>query len=481
MPAPEEIRAAGRQLAAVAGARTGLRVGERNEETLGRFVLGRLQDLGVSIDEYAALVRQGSPLSGELERLTRALTVGETYFFRGPAQFDVLRAHILPELVERRRAQAVLRLASAGCATGEEAYSLAILLHETVPELERWRASVLGVDVNTAALRQAAQGVYGEWSLRDVRELVRRRWFRREGKGWRLAPELRARARFHYTNLVIDPLPAPALGLVAMDLVLCRNVLFYFEPDVGARIAEKLARCLAPGGWLLFGSSDLSIGQVPGCDTIAFGEVAAFQRRPAAATSRSGAGSAISSTPPDGRVGADTGTGPTTTRAPLPEPTPLPRPATRTPTPTPVPRAGETSDAALRRAQALADGGDFSAAVAAFDAVLQAWPELARAHALHGFLLVELGSPEAGLDAFRRCLYLDPAMLLAHAGMALVGMRLGLHELWQRHAARVRALAAPLGDDVAVDGWEGMTAGRLLRLLEEQAPVADDEGEGARW
>jgi Flp pilus assembly protein TadD len=145
--------------------------------------------------------------------------------------------------------------------------------------------------------------------------------------------------------------------------------------------------------------------------------------------------------------------------APVAPPPPLPEPA-------PVQAASAPS---LASAFARADAGNLEGALAELEALLEEEPEEPRAHLLEGLLLVELGGFEAALDAFRRCVYLDPTMMLAHAGAAVAGLRLGRPELVERHAARLRALTVTRGKsiDAPIEGWDGMTVGRLLRLFRD--------------
>jgi chemotaxis protein methyltransferase CheR len=433
-----------KRVAAVVRKRTHLQVKERALEVLEQLVGRRLASLGLSVDEYLQRLQASTPECGELEWVTRELTVGETYFFRG-AQLEAIRTQLLPRLVARRReaGRHELRVLSAGCATGEEPYSLVMILSELLPDFERWHVSVIGLDINTAFLQRAEQAVYSHWSLRDVPEGIIRRHFVRHGERHQVAPSLRSKVRFQYANLALDPLPAPALGVVAMDLILCQNVLYYFEHDVRQMVAERLARCLSAEGYLVLGAADLLNVDVPLCRPRAFGELVAFQRTQRLSKS--------ASTPPSRRL-------------PPRLPTPAPMPAVTES----AARAAEHPELSVELAQAIASDGDLRGAIAHLEGLLQADPERADAHALHGFLLTELGSLRAALEAFRRSTYLEPDLLLAHAGAAMTARRLGQSDVAKRASARVRVLVQRQPPDTVVEGWEGMTAGRLLRLFAEE-------------
>ncbi|HYQ18306.1 MAG TPA: CheR family methyltransferase, partial [Polyangiaceae bacterium] len=159
----------------------------------------------------------------------------------------------LPERLSARAMSRSLRLLSAGCASGEEAYTLAILLRERGLE-PGFEASILGVDLNPDSLAKATAALYTPWSLRETPVELRERWFSKEGRDFRLARSLRDAVRFAQHNLILD---APALLPVAsFDVIFCRNVLMYFTPDHAAAIVERFARALAPGGFLFLGHAE---------------------------------------------------------------------------------------------------------------------------------------------------------------------------------------------------------------------------------
>ena len=186
-----------------------------------------------------------------LDPLVTELTVGETYFFREPDHFNFIRDEVLPRVRARRGGQHVVRIWSAGCATGEEAYSLAILMQET-----GIRGHVLATDISQHALRRARDATYRPWALRSLDDDRRRRWFHPAGEGWRLDARLEQQVTFERHNLARDAYPSLPIGLWDMDLVLCRNVLIYFDRASIARVARGLYETLAEGGWLLTGPSD---------------------------------------------------------------------------------------------------------------------------------------------------------------------------------------------------------------------------------
>ncbi|HWK26686.1 MAG TPA: CheR family methyltransferase [Solirubrobacter sp.] len=193
--------------------------------------------------------------------LIHALTVRESYFFRDAPLFE----RILHELVERRRAEGDLRLTvwSAGCATGEEPYSLAMLLDRLLGDVAAWQVAILATDVDVAALETAARGAYTEWALRATPAWARARYF---DERLTLARRIRERVTFVPLNLAADPY------LGAFDLIVCRNVLMYFTERARRATVERLAAAVSPGGRLALSPLDVTI-EPAGFETIDDGRV----------------------------------------------------------------------------------------------------------------------------------------------------------------------------------------------------------------
>jgi chemotaxis methyl-accepting protein methylase len=183
--------------------------------------------------------------------LVEHLTVGETYFLRDPAQIAALRETILPDILMRRAAERRVRMWSAGCSTGEEPYTLAILLLEK--HLADWDVLLVGTDVNRESLRVAREGRYPAWSFRATPAYVRDRYFEPVNTGWRVIEPIRRMTRFAWTNLGAESLMPPSADL---DLVVCRNVTIYFDQPATQRLYGRLVDSLAPGGWLMLAPSD---------------------------------------------------------------------------------------------------------------------------------------------------------------------------------------------------------------------------------
>jgi len=240
-----------RSFATVIAARLGLRVDER---AATQAIERRAAARGMSPVAYMIAFDQRD----ELRALATELTTNETYFFRQPEQLDALVDVALPARLAARAADRELAILSAGCSTGEEPYTIAMLLHGRVPA--GWNVVIHGVDLDPRALAHAARARYSRWSLRTVSPVTERRWFVREGESAALVPEIRNAVTFAEHNLIADG----ELWSRRWDIVLCRNVLMYLtEPHVDA-VAARIAEALAPGGFLFVGYAE-AMRPRPGC------------------------------------------------------------------------------------------------------------------------------------------------------------------------------------------------------------------------
>ncbi|MFY9327788.1 MAG: protein-glutamate O-methyltransferase CheR, partial [Georgfuchsia sp.] len=201
---------------------------------------------------------------------------GETYFFRDHGQFDLLRLRLLPELIERRRDVKTLRLWSAGCSSGEEAYSLAMLLDMLLPQHDDWNISILGSDIDETALVKARQGRYRQWSFRMAPPELKHRYFQHNGDEWKLIDRIRNMVTFSIVNLIDAPFPNAQLQ--NMDLILCRNVFIYFNAAAVTAVANKLAATLNQGGYLLTAHTELIGHRVPNLQNKLFPEGVVYQQ-----------------------------------------------------------------------------------------------------------------------------------------------------------------------------------------------------------
>jgi chemotaxis protein methyltransferase CheR len=251
--------------------RSGFSCDSYKEKCVRRRIAVRMRARGVhTYGDYATLVASDP---AEFQRLLDNLTVNVSKFFRNREVWEALREHVIPYLFGLDDRE--IRIWSAGCAGGEEAYSIAIELvsyaeqHQQMRMLSRFR--IMGSDIDRGSLQNARAGIYGEYALGDTPDDVRKRWFQ-PGTLYRLAPEIVRMVTFDERNLMSMPFPRE------QHLIMCRNVLIYFERDVQERLFEKFREALVPGGILVLGKVETLFGSsARGLRTIASRE-RIFQR-----------------------------------------------------------------------------------------------------------------------------------------------------------------------------------------------------------
>jgi chemotaxis protein methyltransferase CheR len=341
--------------------------------------------LRAASDEPATLVVQlgEQPLSAPAWRaLIGDLTVQESYFFRDAAFFTALGEHVLPRLIAERRASGELRLAlwSAGCAAGQEPYSLAMLLDRMLPDREGWELMIFATDIDAAALDAARAGVYGEWALRELPAWARRH-FHSGSRRHELDARIRKMVTFAALNVAMDPLPG------SLDLIVCRNVLMYLADDVRAATVRRFAGALAPSGRLALSPLD----STPEIEASLLEPEEAFGVRFLRRLQEAPAPPA--QTPRDERPAS-------------------------APAPSRVPRT-------LERARAAADRGRSDAALALCLRALRDDPLDAEAHLLVAAVEEERGDLGAAIAAVRRAIYTAPESPTAHFRLGTLLLRRG--------------------------------------------------------
>ena len=243
----------------------GLHYEDGKLDYLADVIRQRMQSVGrARFESYSAYLGHlnASPKgSAEWRSLAEELTVNETFFFRNTDNFRALAETILPERIRAKAQAKQLRILSAGCSSGDEPYSLAIMVREALPDLDDWDVKIIGIDINPAILAKATQARYSEWSLRATSEDVRRRYFRADGADFVLSTEIQKMVSFEERNLVDeDPLFWESL---ACDVVFCRNVLMYFTPETARGVVRRISHALLPRGFLFLGHAETLRGITP--------------------------------------------------------------------------------------------------------------------------------------------------------------------------------------------------------------------------
>jgi chemotaxis protein methyltransferase CheR len=387
----------------------------------------------------ASLTRQ------QLHAVASHLTIGETYFFRERKTFDALAEHVLPELIRRRRGREQrLRLWSAACSTGEEPYSLAILVRQLLPDWQDWTVTILATDINERFLQRAAAGIYGEWSFRESAAGFKERYFTASNGRFAIVPEIRNCVSFAQLNLAEDCLLSPAADAHGMDIILCRNVLIYFTASHASKLAGNLHRALAEGGWLAVSPSECSqslfssfaAANFPG--TILYRKCKAEERGPPIWLPPSPAAAE--------RVAAFDAPQPSTCYAPDPRPP-------------------QSPEAISLQTRALANQGQHADALACSEQWIASDKVDSAAHYVHAMILQEMGERQAARESLQRAVYLNPDFVLAHFALGNLARAEARAAQADKHFANALHLLHRWPPDALLPESDGMSAARLVEVI----------------
>ena len=369
----------------------------------------------------------------EVTAVIEAVTVGETYFYRESEAFEALRQLvILPRVKDGGRP---LRIWSAGCATGEEAYSLAMFLLEAVPQTGRVGASILATDLNPGFLGKARLGQYSNWSFRVLPEAFRLRYFRKiEGQHWEILPQIRNMVTFARLNLACDPFPSLGNGTHDLDIIFCRNVLMYFAPESIRRIAGQLAAALKPDGWLVVSQTECSDYFTTDFEAVQHGNAFIYRKRRPGEQER-----AMSRA-------MQWDSAPNRDSAPITAPPP-------------------TSEESFTEARRLANQGKTEQARVVCMQGLSASPLDRVGHFLHAAILQELGLAHDAHTALKKVLYLDPDSIMAHYTLGMLEQRQGNRQAALRALDTAARLLGAHQSDTTLEEAEGLTVGRLMEII----------------
>ena len=436
-----------------------------------------------SFDDLGAFTRwlMSTPLSKkQLETLAGNLTIGETYFFRDEKSFETLAERILSPLIEeRRKGERRLRIWSAGCCTGEEAYSIAIVLHRIIPDLLNWKVTLLATDISSRFLHKAESGIFSNWSFRGTPAWVKERYFSRtDGGGFQISPVIKKMVHFAQLNLAQDAFPSPVTDTHAMDIIFCRNVLMYFTEPQAKKVIKNFYRAQSDGGTLFVGASELLLVSPPEYRSVHAGETIYHVRD----------GLAQRPVPvwtfPSVTQEAETRA--TDSRPQLPEP-----PSEKSPV-TPArdiqgdaavmygqgryAEAAETLDELRRNrqlessalgllARARANQGKLAEALACCDEWIGKDKVNPSAHYLRAVILQERKETEEAVRSLNRVLYLDTEFVVAHFALAHIARERGLAEEALKHLRNVQQLLHRYRPEDPLPESEGVTAGRFAEIV----------------
>lgn len=474
------------QLSDYIAERMGLHFPRQRWMDLQRGLTGAMTELGFSdLTTGAEWLLSAPHTKAELDVLASHLTIGETYFFREKRTFDLLRTKILPQLIdERRNTNRRLRIWSAACCTGEEPYSLAILLKQLLHDLNDWNVTILATDINSRFLKKAIAASYRDWSFRETPVGIKDVYFKRQVDGsYELVPEIKKLVTFAQLNLVEDVFPSLVAETNAMDLIFCRNVLMYFSPAQALKVVTNLYRALIDGSWLVVSPSETSQTLFQQFLTVNFPGAIVYQKvsnrfehyqaplsidYSSAGLNDSAAAFVVQTpiTPVFPSIIETEKSGESLFEIALS-----------------FYERGEYAQAvetllSAMKERAVVDSKTFSLLTRALadqgkltDALLwcERWVEIeklnANAHYLRAIVLQELGDTDQSRHSLQRAIYIDPSFVLPHFALGNLALTHSKLTEARKHFANALSLLRQLPLQEVLPESDGLTAGRLSEII----------------
>jgi chemotaxis protein methyltransferase CheR len=471
-------------------AKIGLHFTKKHWNELHQKMTAAMADFGFeNVGEFIAWLLCSSPTQKQIEVLASHLTVGETYFFREKKAFEILEQSILPGLIDaRRKTGRRLRFWCAGCSTGEEPYSLAILLDKLIPDLKDWNITILATDINTGALRKADEGMYSDWSFRDTPPFFKDKYFERvNGNRYLLLPAIRKMVTFSYLNLSQDVYPALQTNTNAMDIIFCRNVLMYFAPEHVKRAAERFYRSLVDGGCLIVSPVETSQIHYASFATVRIQDSTFYKKdtrkiKPESVSAKYVETEIAPYVLPPKKVKQRKAEKP-----PHRQPDDAPGKPTQ-PALTPLEEAailyrkGFYLEAEERLSVLISNGSSSQEMLVLYTKILANqgkledafhWCEKAvsadkcnpHLHYLLAVILAEQKQVEEARGSLKKALYLDPDFMLAHFALANISLRDGRIAEARKHFGNTTEILSKCKPDEILPESEGITAGRLSEMI----------------
>lgn len=435
--------------------RFGLRISPERQPGLENTIEKIRVQLGFpSIEGLIRGISFFPPRQGDIEVLVSHFTVGETYFFRDKAVFSALEEIVLPELIRKKRETGLrLKLWSAGCSTGEEPYSLAILLTKLIPDIKKWDISILGTDINPSTLAKAHGGLYKEWSFRGTPPGIKDEFFKEAaGPVFKISPNVRGLVRFEVLNLAGNAYPSPVTNTCDMDIILCRNVLIYFTPETITRVISNFIKCLNPEGWFITGPVETSLMAGSGLERVPVTDGVLYKKVPAVSRTIT-------------EIGEKPGAA-----VPL-----APKTKNRKPVIIPPPEPAAEKEPEIRAtsadlAETCANFGRYTDALEWCGRALRENKADKKLYLFLAYILEELEDYSGAEGALKKALFLDSDFVMAHYTLGTVNVKMGNNTNAEKYYTTALGLLLSLlrktDTDTVVPGSEGMPASSLIRAVQ---------------
>jgi len=489
----------------------GLHFPQERLPDLERGLVSASKEFGVADIEAFILWLKSTPMTKErIEIMASHLTVGETYFFREKDTLGAVETRILPEIIAaRQQGEKRLRIWSAGCSTGEEPYTIAIILHRLISDIQDWNITILATDINPASLKKARSGVYGEWSFRNAPDGIKAGYFKRAANGgYEIVPFIKKMVTFEYLNLADDIYPSLLSNTNAMDIIFCRNVLMYFRPDLSKKAVTAFYNCLMEKGFLLVSPCE-ALASITTLFVMENHHDATLYRKDSAA----GAGSNPQANARPA-LSADRfnlkGVPPFAPPVSQTASKPVGAGSNQQANSRPALTVGAGSKPALKEdnydvALRMFNNGRFKEAAEQLEEELRHLPDgrsailLARIHAnagalddalkwcekavaidrldpychyLRATILLEEGRLQDAVEDLRRALYLDHGFVLAHFVLGSLFLKLGDERASAKSLKNALEILSSFSPDAIIPESEGITAGRLGEIISSMTKMS---------
>lgn len=445
----------------------GITIHKHQRQDLIKIIENACQQFKCTPDEYLQMLKCATDKSSLLDHLISRITVGETYFFRDKAQMELLYRSILPQIITNKRSEnnLSLRIWSAGCSSGEEIYTVAMLLLDLIPDIKNWIIKLLGTDINPEALKKAIHGHYSEWSMRSIPSKYKSQFFKYTDKQYQCEQQILDMVSFDYLNLNEDCFPSINNGTNAQDLIICRNVFIYFENNVIDRIMQRLANSLSTNGVLMLGASDpIIINHVDLVYDSKTGILIKQSKKPV----------------------VERETSPIRSKEPASTPSTYKQTHVNTKIPVVKPHTPDLDDlktikpAALNaRGVALANLGQLKEAQSLFELSIRKDPVNKDTYFLYALTLAELENSGKCEEMLRKAIFLDNEFVAAHYQLGILLLKLKKPTPGLRFLKNALAISKQRNSTDAVTGYDNLTYGRLTEILDCEIDIHSNIGHEA--
>ncbi|MBF0119816.1 MAG: tetratricopeptide repeat protein [Desulfobacterales bacterium] len=426
---------------------TGISIRKQDTDNFKKILSERIKLLNLeSPNKYYDLLINSYDGRVEIRNLSNLLTTGESYFFRDKGQISTLKNFILPEIFKKKEKEKRIRILSAGCSTGEEPYSIAILITKLIANLYDWKINIIGIDINENSIERAKKATYTDWSFRMVEPDLKIGYFSQKNDKWILDDKIRNMVNFFTINLIADTLPNYSIQLCDFDIILCRNVFIYFNNNSIAIVLKKLLNTLNEEGYLITGHGELYAQNLSHLKPLVLSDSVIYRKV----------------------------TDPITVPPKAEKPQEIEKkgkpiyPKTKEikkedkPFTTP-----NNLDTYMTMAKSYANSSDYNKAIEACRKAIEVNSNFAEPYFLLAHIAEDLGNKEEAKNYFKKVIYLSPKFIAAYVELgALYNLEKDIIRAKKMYST-AKELLMDVPRETFIDGYETMTAGELLEYLKQ--------------